>query len=227
MQDDRSVAYTAGWYPDPVGVHELRYHNGLAWTGDVSNDGVRHVSPLPSAPSSGPSGTAAFVLGIVSLCVGWIPFVSVIAFGTAIAAVVIGVRRRGFPTARGAAQAGIVMGAVGFVLAIGGTWVAFLIVDAVDRYENPGPYEASVTSCAEVDGVTRAEGTITNLDGGTRTYTVEVLFDADRSDTVEVPDVEAGETAPFVVEQDLRFDELDCRVGSVTGPLPWGLPVDG
>jgi hypothetical protein len=226
VQDDRSVAYDAGWYPDPVGVHELRYHNGVAWTGDVSTDGVRHVSPLPSAPSSGPSGTAALVLGIISLCVGWIPFVSVLAFGTAVAAVVVGFRRRRFPSARGASQAGIVMGAVGFVLAIGGTWVAFLILEAVDRYENPGPYEVEVTMCAEVDGVTRADGTITNLDDRTRTYTVEVVFDGDRSDTVEVVDVEPGDTASFVVEQDLRFDDLDCEIGSVKGPLPFGLQLD-
>ena len=226
MQDDRSVAYTAGWYPDPVGVHDLRYHNGQAWTGDVSTDGVRHVSAIPAVPGSQPTGTAAMVLGIVSLCVGWIPFVSVVAFGTAIAAVVIGLRRRQFPGARGASNAGIITGLVGFVFAIGGTWLAFLIVDAVGRYEDPGPYAVDVVSCAEVDGVTRADGTISNLDGGTRSYTVEVSFDGERSETVEIDDVAAGDTVSFVAEQDFRFDELACEVTAVKGPRPFGLQTD-
>ncbi len=226
MQDDRSVAYTAGWYPDPVGVHDLRYHNGQAWTGDVSTAGVRHVSPVPVAPSTQPTGTAALVLGIVSLCLGWIPFVSVIAFGTAIAAVAIGLRRRRFPAARGASNAGIITGLAGFVLAIGGTLLAFLVVDAVIRYEEPGAHVVEILGCGEVDGVTRADGAISNLDDGTRSYTVEVTFDGERSETVEIADVAAGDTVSFVVEQDLRFDELECEVTSVKGPRPFGLPTD-
>jgi hypothetical protein len=226
VQEDRSVAYTAGWYPDPVGVHELRYHNGVSWTGDVSTDGVRHVSPIPPAPAAERSGTAALVLGIVSLCIGWIPFVSVVGFGTAIAAVVIGLRRRRFPSARSASDAGIVMGATGIVFAIVGTWLAFLVVDAVADYEDPGSHTVELTACAEVDGITRADGTITNLDDSRRSYTVEVRFDDDRSDTVEVDDVGPGDTASFVVEQDLRFDDLDCQVASVKGPRPFGLRLD-
>jgi hypothetical protein len=226
VQDDRSVAYTAGWYPDPVGAHEFRYHNGQAWTGDVSSDGVRHVSPIPAAPGTQPTGTAALVLGIVSLCLGWIPFVSLVAFGTGIAAVVIGLRRRRFPRARSASNAGIITGLAGFVFAIGGTWFTFLIVDAVVRYDDPGPHAIELVGCADVDGVTRADGTITNLDDGTRSYTVEVTFDGERSETVEIDDVEAGDTASFVVEQDLRFDELDCQVTSVKGPRPFGLQTD-
>jgi hypothetical protein len=226
VQDDRSVGYAAGWYPDPVGVHELRYHNGQSWTGDVSTDGVRHVSPIPAAPDSNPTGTAALVLGIVSLCIGWIPFLGIVAFGTSIAAVTIGLRRRRFPRARGAANAGLVSGLAGFVFAIGGTWFAFVIIDAVERYEDPGPYATELVECTEVDGVTRAHGSISNLDDGTRRYTIEVTFDGDRSETVEVADVAPGDTASFVVEQNLRFDELVCEVISVKGPRPFGLETD-
>ncbi len=118
------------------------------------------------------------------------------------------------------------MGAVGFGFAIVGTWLGFLVVDAVARYDDPGAHEVVLTACGEVDGVTRADGTITNLDDDTRTYTIEVVFDGDRSDTIEVADVEPGDTAPFVVEQDLRFDDLDCRVSSVKGPRPFGLDLD-
>lgn len=38
-----------GWYPDPSGVHELRYYND-GWTEHVSDHGVQAVSPLPPPP---------------------------------------------------------------------------------------------------------------------------------------------------------------------------------
>jgi len=226
VQDDRSVGYEAGWYPNPVGVHELRFHNGQTWTGDVSTDGIRQVSPIPAAPSSDPTGTAALVLGIVSLCIGWIPFLSIAVFGTSIAAVVLGLRRRHFPQARGAASAGVVTGMAGFIFAIGGTWSAFVIVHAVARYEDPGPHAIELVECVEVDGVTRATGAISNLAQGIRSYTIEVTFDDNRSDIVEVADVGPRVTASFAVEQDLRFDDLTCEVTSVKGPRPFGLNTD-
>jgi hypothetical protein len=228
VQNDSSVAFEAGWYPDPTGAHELRYHNGQSWTGDVSTDGIRHVSPLPVAsgtePSgTEPSGTTSLVLGIISLCLGWIPFVSVVAFGTAVIAIVIGVRRRRSPRTRAASNMGIVTGAVGLVFSIGGTWLAFVILDAVARFEDPGPHDIELVSCAEVDAVTRAEGMITNLDDGTRSYTIEVTFDGERSESVEIDDVAPGDTVSFVVERDFRFEDLDCEVTAVNGPRPFGL----
>jgi hypothetical protein len=36
-------AADAGWHPDPSGRHELRYWNGMEWTGDVSDGGVPSV----------------------------------------------------------------------------------------------------------------------------------------------------------------------------------------
>ena len=39
-----------GWYPDPVGAHELRYFDGGSWTGHISDGGVAGVDPLPAAP---------------------------------------------------------------------------------------------------------------------------------------------------------------------------------
>lgn len=225
MQDEPSVAETAGWYPDPVGAHELRYHNGQVWTGDVSDGGVRHVSPIPPTPGTERSGTPALVLGIITLCIGWIPFVCLVAFATGLAAVIVGLRRRRSNNARSAAHLGIVTGAIGLVFAIGGTWLSVVIIDAVVEYDDPGPHAVELTSCGEVDGITEARGTLTNLDDRTRSYTVEVTFDEDRSETTELDDVEAGTTASFVVVLDLRFDELNCRVTAVNGPRPFGLDV--
>lgn len=229
---DGSVGSSPGWYPDPGGEHDLRYHNGLDWTGDVSDDGERHVAPLvvplePGTPDSagGPTGTTALVLGILALCIAWIPFVSVVGAVLALTAIVVGLRRRRIPSARNASNAGIVTGAVGLGLAVIGTWLAVIVLGEVQRFDDPGPYETSDIACAETDGVTRATGTITNTDDARHSYTIEVAFDDRRSGIVEVDDVAAGSTVTFVVDEQLRFDEPRCRVVSVNGPLPFGLDI--
>ena len=43
--------YQPGWYPDPSGRFEFRFHNGSLWTADVSTNGQRYVDPLGAAPS--------------------------------------------------------------------------------------------------------------------------------------------------------------------------------
>src|SRR5688572_2691265 len=37
---------TPGWYNDPAGRFEYRYHNGAVWTSDVASNGQRYVDPL-------------------------------------------------------------------------------------------------------------------------------------------------------------------------------------
>ena len=41
--------YQPGWYPDPSGRFEFRFHNGSLWTADVSTNGQRYVDPLGAA----------------------------------------------------------------------------------------------------------------------------------------------------------------------------------
>lgn len=36
-----------GWWADPLLRHELRYHNGTAWTNHVLDKGVPDIDPLP------------------------------------------------------------------------------------------------------------------------------------------------------------------------------------
>lgn len=84
-----SGSSSSGWFPDPTGRYEYRYHNGQRWTNDVSVDGVRYVDPtaLSPDPSTGwPAGshsggdassvsapTGLPVAGVVPLPPGVIP----------------------------------------------------------------------------------------------------------------------------------------------------------
>lgn len=42
----------AGWYDDPLGVGELRYHDGTHWTEHVVVDGVQTTSAVAGGPAS-------------------------------------------------------------------------------------------------------------------------------------------------------------------------------
>ena len=37
--------YLANWYADPTGRHQLRYHDGIAWTEHVSDNGQQSTDP--------------------------------------------------------------------------------------------------------------------------------------------------------------------------------------
>jgi Protein of unknown function (DUF2510) len=39
----------AGWFADPVGLHQLRYYSGGQWTEHVADNGIAGVDPLVSA----------------------------------------------------------------------------------------------------------------------------------------------------------------------------------
>jgi hypothetical protein len=39
------VTSQPGWHPDPLGRHDHRWFDGVRWTADVADDGVRRVDP--------------------------------------------------------------------------------------------------------------------------------------------------------------------------------------
>ncbi len=220
----------AGWYPDPVGDHEFRYHNGLDWTGDVADDGVRHVTTVPARSGSRfprrndpRSATVAMVFGITAMLLGIVPFVCVIAAVFGVVAIVVGARRMRFESARGAATAGIVTGSIGVVLSIGGLWLTTVVLGAVADFENPGPYEIELVSCEQSAAGTRATGWITNLDDRDRSYTISVALNDTVGADALLEDVPAGERREFRAEENLRLDDVDCSIGDVTGPRPFGI----
>ena len=42
---DSTGSYAANWYPDPLGRHEYRYHDGTRWTEHVASHGRQSVDP--------------------------------------------------------------------------------------------------------------------------------------------------------------------------------------
>jgi hypothetical protein len=217
----------AGWYPDPVGDHDLRYHNGVRWTGDVAIDGQRFVAPLVPPPVvRRRTGTVALVTGLIAITISWIPFIGVIGAVLALVAIVTGVQGRRDPQTRGSATAGIAIGSTALLLAVGSIWLSVALWRGFVEFSEPGRHDAVLTECGEIDDVTRATGTITNLESDERSYVITVEFEPDRSRAVEVDDVAPGDTRDFVVEEDLRFDDLECSIIDVTGPYPFGLSLD-
>lgn len=240
--------YQPGWYPDPSGRFEFRFHNGSIWTADVSTSGQRYVDPLGAAPSTPrPSFTgqpaarnglalASMILGIVALSIAWIPFVVVLGAVCAVLAVVLGVvalrRARHTAHGKGFAIAGLVTGLLASALCVVGVVFSFAVVRAVDRFDNPAANRVSVTSC-ELDGSTvTVVGAIENLDEVEADFTVQIAFtrpgtdNPHRSGRAFVDDVAPGESASFELSRQIGLDEVDCVVTDVTGPLPFGLEIE-
>ena len=238
----------ADWYPDPYGRFEYRFHNGSAWTADVSTQGIRYVDPSGVAPSSGPArppapprrdglATAAMVLGIISLTISWIPILFVAGAVCAVLALVFGtiaIRRRKAEN-RSFALTGLLTGGAGVLMVGVGVWTTSLVVDEVDQFTNPPPSDVRITRCAVEDSRLVVTGSIENL--GDRRSDFRILIDVsgigvrDRRVVVNVDDVRAGRVYPF--DTPIRGIELlddddtpACTVDEVTGPLPFGLNVD-
>ncbi|GIJ44000.1 hypothetical protein Val02_08860 [Virgisporangium aliadipatigenens] len=56
-----TTSQAAGWHPDPDGVYQYRYHDGVGWTLHVADNGVTSQAPLagvPQPPPPPPPGSA-------------------------------------------------------------------------------------------------------------------------------------------------------------------------
>jgi hypothetical protein len=251
------VRRVSGWYPDPTGRFEYRYHNGQTWTADVATGGQRYVDPVsgppglrppampgPSGPV-GPSGApvrragnglalAGMVCGIVGLVTGWVPFFGIIGIVASIVGLSLSIpglrRSRESGERRSFAITGIITSILGILVGVVGIVLTVLLFREVQRFESPGPYDAKLESCTVEDGYLVARGELTNTSSKTRDYTVLVHLDVGVQRRVEVDDVAAGATAPFVARSERAvFDERDagsCEISDVNGPVPFGLDPD-
>lgn len=240
---EQSAPDHAGWFPDPWGRWELRWHNGERWTADVSTDGRRFVDPYGTAGApiaAGAverSGAAAVVLGALALTFAWMPVFVVVGLVFAGAAMVVAVRARRRLRRSGVRPPRLVN--IGMALASGalvvaglGVWLTTVFVGEVQRYTEIGPYSADVTSCVVLDGFAVAEGRIANDAAARRDYRVVVsLLDQFRPIATIgalVYDVESGATGAFTVRAfagDLEASDLTCEIETVTGPLPFGIDL--
>lgn len=247
-----ATSYRADWYPDPTGRFEFRYHNGQAWTGDVSVDGNRFLDPLqpagypvhggagvgPKPPGSG-KASAALVLGITSFLLGWVPFLAFLAVAGAVLAFIFGIavlrrdtrlRAAGGtnPRGHGMAVTGLILSPLALASAGLGIWLSVLAIREVDEFQNVGQHTVEITSCSVSGGVAEAEGTITNEGSSAKSYHLGIEFvrpGTDNqlyTDSTDIDDVAGGDTRTWSVFVVVNEEQLDCRVDSVTGPLPFG-----
>jgi hypothetical protein len=241
----------SGWHNDPAGRFEFRYHNGATWTSDVSSNGQRYVDPIapsggPPVPFSTPPGhaahggsngiaIAALVCGIVSVVVGWMPFLFAVGAVLAVLAIIFGIvglrNARASGRRRGHAIAGLVTGSVGVFVAVGGLVLTIVLFRAIDHFEHPPASTSSIESCVVESGRARAEGELRN--DGTRSsrFTVIVVFRGEpsgptREGFVSIRSTPPGETTTFVVDQRLDAEAVDCEITDVNGPLPFGIEFD-
>ena len=238
----------AGWHPDPASRFELRYHNGRAWTADVSNDGERFVDPAGSRPAApmaapptdtaapagrNPIATASMVLGIVAIGIGWMPFIVGLGIIAAALAIWFGIkgRRRAKSAGVGAgfALTGLITGGIGLLVCIGGVLFSISLVSAIDKFENPDANDTAITGCERLGDELTATGTLTNTSDNNASYTVRVFFVRAGTDNprqqanVVIDDVAPGESENFEVTRNVGELDLDCIVGAVRGPLPYGV----
>jgi len=237
----RSSTNRPDWYPDPTHRFEYRYHNGTIWTGDVSVDGKRFLDPLqpsmPTAPTGRPGGkaVAAFVLGLGSVVLGWVPFLCVLAAAAAVLAIIFAIAylrsARRLQTAgangRGFAIAGLLLAPLGLVAAAVGIWLSIVVLRAVDDYTNVGVYTVDGRDCGVVDGRATFAGTITNQSSTTHSYHLVIEFlrkgtdNALYTESTDIDNVAPQESAPWSISRFVSEPDVDCRVRDVSGPLPF------
>jgi Protein of unknown function (DUF2510) len=235
---------SSGWHPDPSGRYEFRYFNGLAWTQDVSINGVRFVDSGAVAPTASPSKAVpilGFLLGLGALLVAWIPFVFVVGAAAGIAAIVLGIvslrrAKSGATAGRGFAVSGLVLGGVSLALCSVGIILTVKAVDEFSAYTNPGANEVTIERCETSGARLVIEGTITNLDdtqGANDTHDYDIAIEVRRNHTVvdvvhqSVLAVQTQHSMKWstsmIVPSGTAGATIDCRVFSVNGPFPFGL----
>ncbi len=237
----------SGWYPDPTGRFEFRYHNDRHWTADVASSGQRYIDPLPDPTTTtawttpggpvGPIGQAdeggnglaiaSMVCGIVGITIAWVPFFGIAGLIAALVGLALSgpALKRSKPAGarRGAAIAGLVTSALGIVLGVLGIVLTVYLVRAIDRFDDPGPVDTAITSCEQDGTDVVATGELTNRSGSERDYSVHVRLGTGSSDWVSVEDVPAGGTATFTARELGSFRDRACEVVEVRGPMPFGL----
>lgn len=223
-----------GWYPDPTGRYEYRWHNGIAWTGDVAVDGRHFVDALGGqgvvAQRRGRrTAVGALVISLCSLAVAWLPVLFVLSVAGAIVALVLGGvamrRASGDAGTRGLAKGSLAVAAAALSLSVVG---AFLTVQLGDELaalveQEPGEYEIVIDECSSDGSLLIARGTVDNLDESERHYDVTVsISDATGAEvargTTSVLNVAPSGSAEFTFSDTADHEgDVTCDIVAVTG----------
>jgi hypothetical protein len=161
------------------------------------------------------------------------PVVVVLGLLAALLSIVFGIkggrRAKEVGVGGGFAMTGIVTGTVGLLACVGGAMFTVSILRAVDEFENPATNQTVITSCARSADQIIARGSLTNTSASTSTFLVRVFFvrpgtdNAQRQANVVINDVAPGQIETFEARSNVGALDLECIVGAVRGPLPYGL----
>jgi len=223
------VAVNGQRYVDPAGAPQ--------WSPEWAA-----AAPGGRSPGKG-AAVASFVVGLISLLGAWIPFVFVVAAVGAVVALALGITtlRREAAPGRGYALTGAVLGAAALLMCIPGFLLTRAVLREVTEFVKPGEHRVELTSCETELGpdsslpsniqvltprLVTVQGTITNLEADTRTYSVMLQYTGSDGDTqddmVRVDDVPPGETAKFEANAFVvTADGVDCSITEVFGPMPF------
>lgn len=227
-----------GWYPDPTGRYEYRWHSGTSWTGDVAVNG-RHFVDIDGLRSiDAPRGgrrlaVAALVIALCSLAVAWLPVLFAFSVVGGLSSAGMGIaavrKARDDSSANGLAKGALAVAAAALCLSVLGGILTVQLGDELAQIidEEPGPYEIDIDECISDGSLLIARGTIENLDDSERHYDVTISI-SDLAGvelargTTSVLDVAPSGSAAFTLSETADHDGgIACEVVDVTSRAPF------
>ena len=234
------VAVDGDRFLDPLATNITRYTAEVGAT--IGTDARANVGAHAgvnigqfgaAATRPNPRAVAALVLAISSVLIGWVPFLCALAVVGAVLGIVFGylalgeIRRDGRLKGRGLALAAVCVAPLGLAISGVGIWLTVLTVREIDRYSNVGEHSTTSTRCTVDSGRAHFDGTIANESNKTRSYHIVVEFlrpgtdNALHTSSVDVNAVGPGNSSDWSVTEPVSQERLDCKVSSITGPLPF------
>lgn len=170
---------------------------------DPGGPGYGYQQPAPVQPKKG-LGITAMVLGIVALVLAFVPVIAILSFILGPAAVVLGiiafVKRNG----HGQGIAGIITGALGFIIAILGFALFGTFISAVEEEPEAEVSEESEAEAAEEQAEEEAEASTAQEEEG------------EEPAPAEDPGDEGSRDNPLPIGEAVSSDEWEVTINNIT-----------